>query len=247
MSTTPPIQYSGPAISPEVPWTTRQHLQLIYQKLGNHTQAMSLLQSNIAKVQGGSTTTNIIEGGSGGGGSTPSSASITVNDRSGQTSYATQPGDNLALLIFDDASAVAVSLTTQTPPWGCFATNLGAGVVIFTPAIGTINGGATFTLDPNYSTIIAFDGTDWFAAEMPIVPASFTAPSHEFFTGYNAATGVFTAAQPAFGDISGNLATSQLPTAGLSVTITTAALTTLGTQGSMTFTNGILTVQVPAT
>jgi hypothetical protein len=34
---------------------------------------------------------------------------------------------------------------------------------------------------------------------------------------------------------------------GLTVTITTAALTSLGTQGSMTFTNGILTAQTPAT
>jgi len=34
---------------------------------------------------------------------------------------------------------------------------------------------------------------------------------------------------------------------GLTVTITTAALTALGTQGSMTFTNGILTAQTPAT
>lgn len=34
---------------------------------------------------------------------------------------------------------------------------------------------------------------------------------------------------------------------GLSVTITTAALTGTGTQGSMTFTNGLLTAQTPAT
>ncbi len=34
---------------------------------------------------------------------------------------------------------------------------------------------------------------------------------------------------------------------GLSVTITTAKLTTLGTDGSMTFTNGILTGQIAAT
>lgn len=50
-----------------------------------------------------------------------------------------------------------------------------------------------------------------------------------------------------FSEITGNLATSQLPTAGLTATITTAALTTGGTQGSMTFTNGILTAQTPAT
>ena len=36
-------------------------------------------------------------------------------------------------------------------------------------------------------------------------------------------------------------------TGGLSVTITTAKLTTLGTNGSMTFTNGLLTAQTQAT
>jgi hypothetical protein len=45
------------------------------------------------------------------------------------------------------------------------------------------------------------------------------------------------------GSISGTI----IPTGGISVTITTAALTTLGTQGSMTFTNGILTAQTQAT
>ena len=44
----------------------------------------------------------------------------------------------------------------------------------------------------------------------------------------------------AYSDLSGT------PT-GLSVTITTAKLTTLGTNGSMTFTNGILTSQTQAT
>jgi hypothetical protein len=44
---------------------------------------------------------------------------------------------------------------------------------------------------------------------------------------------------------SGTLATARL--GGLTATITTAALTVGGTQGSMTFTNGLLTAQVPAT
>ena len=38
-----------------------------------------------------------------------------------------------------------------------------------------------------------------------------------------------------------------IPTGGLSVTITTAKLTTLGSNGSMTFTNGILTASTQAT
>jgi hypothetical protein len=45
----------------------------------------------------------------------------------------------------------------------------------------------------------------------------------------------------------GSIAGTIIPTGGISVTITTAALTSLGTQGSMTFTNGILTAQTQAT
>jgi len=58
---------------------------------------------------------------------------------------------------------------------------------------------------------------------------------------YTAVSGLATVAHTgAYSDLSGT------PT-GLSVTITTAKLTTLGTNGSMTFTNGILTSQTQAT
>ena len=76
--------------------------------------------------------------------------------------------------------------------------------------------------------MVAYDGANWWAWTEPIVPVTFGAVAHEFLTAYNAATGAWTAAQPAFSDISGSLSTSQLPSAGLSVTITTAKLTTLG-------------------
>lgn len=74
-----------------------------------------------------------------------------------------------------------------------------------------------------------------------------TPVSHEWLASYDAVTGNFTQSQPDFTDISGALATSQLPAAGISSTITTAALTAGGTQGSMTFVNGLLTAQVQAT
>lgn len=46
-------------------------------------------------------------------------------------------------------------------------------------------------------------------------------------------------------EVTGILSTAHFP--GITVTITTAALTIAGTQGSMTFTNGVLTAQTPAT
>ena len=49
----PAIQYTGPKISDAVPWEIRQHLQLFYQKLGNHTQAMQTLASTVARTGAG--------------------------------------------------------------------------------------------------------------------------------------------------------------------------------------------------
>ena len=238
------VQTFTPAVSPDVPWNTRVHIQLIYQKLNNHALA-------IASIKPGTTTENVTQvnssGGAGGGGGMLTGLG-GVNNQSGNTAYTTQGSDGGILLVFDDASPVAVTLNTGVGvPWFVFATNLGTGTVTFTPQSGTINGGATFTLPFNYTSIIVFDGTNWFATGLPVVPSTFTAVTHEFLTSYNAATGLFTAAQPAFTDISGQITTAQAPAAGVSATITTAQLTTLGTQGSMTFVNGILTSQTPAT
>lgn len=266
---TPPIQYSGPAVSPEVPWETRRHLQLLYQKMANHTQAFSLQQDQITTLKAGGATTTIVEGGAGGGGGGSTVSGVPVNNQSGVTSYATQSGDDGVLIIFSDASAIAVSLTTQTPPWSCFISNQGTGTVTLTPAVGTINGAANLGILSSYCALVAFDGTNWWAATLPIVPVTFSAVVHEFLTAYNAATGAFTAAQPAYSDLTG---TPQLPNtiapvageyltgydattgnfsqstpAGISVTITTAQLTPTGAQGSMTFVGGNLTAQTPAT
>jgi hypothetical protein len=209
----------------------------------------------------------------------------TTNDQTGATSYITQTGDNGALLILNDAGAVAVSLNSAVAkPYFLFVTNFGAGTATLTPSSGTINGGASYSLPQNYLAVVVFDGTNWETTGLilpasagptahewvsaynaatgaftlsrpaytdltglPTLPASAGPTAHQWLASYNAGTGAFTLTQPAFGDISGNLATSQLPTAGISVTIVTAQLTTLGTQGSMTFTNGILTAQTPAT
>lgn len=277
MSTTPPIQYSSVKIAENVPWEVRVHLQALYKTLGNHTQAFQIQTDNIAKLKAGSTKT-VFEGGAGGG-STPGTATgIAVNNQSGQTSYSTLSGDNNALIVFSDASPIAVTLNTQTPPWSCFVANIGAlgsGTVTLTPFSGTINGGATLTVLPAYEVLVAFDGTNWFAATLPIVPVGFSAISHQFLTAYDAVTGVLSAAQPAFTDISGIAQVAQggtgtatpglvagtnvtitgswpdqtinASTTGLSVTITTAQLTPTGTQGSMTFSNGLLVSQVQAT
>lgn len=90
---------------------------------------------------------------------------------------------------------------------------------------------------------------------------SATAAANHFATGIDT-SGNPTFAQPSFSDLSGSasagqvpalsaltgqITTGQLPASGLTVVITTAKLTGGGANGSMTFTNGILTAQTPAT
>jgi hypothetical protein len=83
-----------------------------------------------------------------------------------------------------------------------------------------------------HETVMAvFDGTNWLTSDLLVLPITKTPVAGEYLTGYDAVTGLF----------------SQSSTPGISGTITTAALTTLGTQGSMTFVDGILTAQTPAT
>jgi len=194
----------------------------------------------------------------------------TVNDQTGQVTYTTQTTDSGALLILNDASPVAVSLNSVVAtPFALFITNAGIGTATLTPTSGTVNGGASLVLLQNQVAWIVFDGTNWETNAIFAPPLNKPAVTHQFLTAYASATGVFSQAQPAYSDISG---TPTLPatfapvageyltgyntgtgafstnaTVGISATIVTAALTTLGTQGSMTFVDGILTAQTPAT
>lgn len=195
MSTTPPaIQYSGPPISANVPWDVRVHLQQIYQKLGNHTQAFSLIQQSIGNSSvAKSTTTNTVNGGSGasaGGTAIPNSqgsptgvipgegVGTKVNNQSGVTAYTNVPGDDGAMIVLSDASAIAFTLAGQTPPYSFFVTNQGAGAATFTPPTGsTISyagnaGAASLPLPGGYSALLAFDGTNWWAWTDPVAAAA---------------------------------------------------------------------------
>lgn len=270
---TPPITAWIPKVSAEpTPAEVHRLFTLAFQKLGNHATAFGIQQAKIDALKPGSSTT-LVEGGSSGGSVVPSTpGGIPVNNQSGQTAYATASTDDGALIVLSDASAIAVSLTSQSPPWSCFITNqsaLGGGTATLTPASGRINGGASLVLLPSYGVIVAFDGTNWWALTMPVVPVGNAGTAHEWIASYNAATGAFTLSQPDYSDLTGTpqLANTIAPVAGeyltgydattgnfsastspgISATITTAALTPTGTQGSMTFVGGILTAQVQAT
>lgn len=225
-----------PKISTDIPWEVRQHLQLIYGKLNNHALAFGEISKATAGTVNNTTIENITSGGGGGGGGGPIPGLGGVNNQTGNTSYVTAVSDNGVTLILDDASPVAVTLNSGvSSPWMIFATNLGVGLVTLTPSSGTINGSATFLLPTMSTSIISFDGTNWWATAFPIVPLNTPAVAHQWLASYNAATGAFTQTQPAFTDISGVATTVQIgtgsPAAGKYVDGGTGAWTTLPTGG----------------
>lgn len=98
------------------------------------------------------------------------------------------------------------------------------------------------------------------AAEVALVTSPPVPEASKWVRGL--AGGVFIKSQPAFADISGaataaqvpalsalngQITDAQLPPDGITVTVVTAKLNVAGTNGSMTYTNGILTAQTPAT
>jgi hypothetical protein len=209
------IKYAGPTIDPSVPFEVRRHLQLMYEKLGNHTQAFALQQSKIDALKAGASTTNMLEtvNAVSGGGTTSTIGS--VNNQIGVTSYSTISGDDGSLILFSDASPIAVTLNSQTPPWSCIISNQGvsgSGTVNLTPIDGTINGLASLSIIPNYCALVAFDGSNWWAVSFTgLLPQTFAKIAHEWIDSYNESTGLFTASQPAFTDISGIASYSQIP------------------------------------
>ena len=169
----PPIQYSGPKISPDVPWDVRQHLQLIYQRLGNHTQAFQLQSDQLNTLKKGVAASSGAVLAGGGSSSSSSSSSSTIasslgatNNQTGAVTYGTMAGDNGSFVIVDSGSPVAVSLDTQTPPWFTYVINMGSGTATLTPATGTISYGTTsgassMPVAAGDSAIAVFDGTNW--------------------------------------------------------------------------------------
>jgi hypothetical protein len=72
---------------------------------------------------------------------------------------------------------------------------------------------------------VASSGSYTDLSNKPTLPAGAAAVAHEFVTAYNATSGTFTQAQPSFADISGQIATSQVPTLNQNTTGTASNIT----------------------
>ena len=164
-----------------------------------------------------------------------------VNNQTGATTYTVASTDNGIFLILSDASPVTVTLNSALPiPFFLWATNEGVGLVTFTTTSGSINGPST--LPTNYTSLIVFDGTNWWIGSFPTVPQNTPAVLHQWLKSYNSSTGAFTQTQPAFTDVSGVATTAQIgtgsPSAGEYVDGGTGAWTALPAGSSPLTTKG---------
>ena len=138
---------------------------------------------------------------------------------------------------FTASGAIAVTLNSAVNQnFTCTLLNLGSGTITLTPTLGyLINGAASVTMPVSAGCQVSFANRAWTefigVTALQTVPVNTPATTGEYLVAYNSSTGAFTKSTPA----------------GISATIVTAALTTLGTQGSMTFAGGILTASTPAT
>lgn len=161
-----PLNIQGKA-EPEVVEAMQWHDDAI----NDLQQAIPVLKSQIAASQKTVTTP--------GGTTNVTSSSQTVivqtsttgvvNNQIGSTAYTTQASDNGALIVFNDSSAIAVTLATGTgiqTPWFCYISNmsaaLGSGTITFTPATGLVNGAASLDLPPQSWATIFYDGTNFY-------------------------------------------------------------------------------------
>jgi hypothetical protein len=140
-------------------------------------------------------------------------ATQPVNAQTG-TTYAIVGGDAGKLVTLSNASPVAVSIPQAgtglfTSTFFVDLQNLGAGAVTITPTTSTINGAATFVLQKNQGIRLNSDGANY-QVQTGMKPAKFTAVANQFLTSVDD-SGNFSAAQPAFTNISGTLVEGQLP------------------------------------
>lgn len=196
-----------------------------------------------------------------------------VNTQAG-TSYMVNNTDYGGIIIFNTASAIAITLNSAVQAnFLCTILNLGTGAITLTPSTGTVNGAGSLALGSGQGVQVFFARPNWLAyagtTVIQVVPHTQAPVADQFLASYDASTGLFTISTVAYAGLTGK---PQLPitlapvagkyvtgydsttgvlsvsaTAGISATITTASLTGGGTQGSQTFVNGILTAQVQAT
>ena len=174
MSTSPNMFW--PDVIDEAGPKTHFAMTIAQNAIQDHERALIALKAQIDAIQdGGSSSGGSSSGGSSGGGSTPITPPPPVTPTLGTvtiitaTSYMTQTSDYGGLVVFNSATAVAVTLNFAVAMnWFATYENIGAGLVTFTPNSGTINGVASLDLPMNTGCVIYFDGINFWAFTVPV-------------------------------------------------------------------------------
>lgn len=175
MSTTPTITPKFP-FEPHIASLSSEHqyvLRNLWYSINDAQNAVPILKAQIdALTKTTAANTTAINTISSSETVTPSSSSSIgfVNNQTGNTTYATTQADAGAFIILDDASPIAVTLTSDPSiqlPWETNFLNLGVGIATLTPATGTINGLASLTLPQNGYVTVSFDGTNFWLGPPP--------------------------------------------------------------------------------
>ena len=153
-----------------------------------------------------------------------------VNDQLGNPSYLTQTADAGRKIIVGDSTPVAVTLNPSvTLPWFTIIGNDSSAYASISAGSGASFNGIQ-SIYPGGFVLIFYDGSTFWSEGVAIATDS--------------SLGVV---QPDGVTIVIDSSTGSLRTGGLSATIITAPLTSLGTPGNMVFVDGILVSQVQAT
>lgn len=188
-------------------------------------QAIAYLKAN---PQSTTTTNTIVQSGGSGGGGGSSPIVGGVNDQIGVTAYTTQQSDYGVKLLLGDSSPVTVTLNPGvTTPWFVFIGNDSSALVSLTAGSPATLQGQNY-IEPGLFGIVFYDGANFWSEGVPIAMDS-----------------SFGIVRP--DNVSIGISSGVLRTIGIDSTIATAPLTVGGTQGSMTFIDGLLVSSVQAT
>lgn len=118
------------------------------------------------------------------------------------------------LVQFRGSANVVATLPNPTlaAGWQAVASNNGTGSITIIPAAGSLlNQGAGGVVLPMGAFLWIFsDGSNYWSTGAITLPTSISPALHKFLTSYNPFSGGFTSAQPAFSDLSGTIANSQI-------------------------------------
>lgn len=215
-----PFNLTG-KVHPEVELAHR----MMFNGLVDANQAIVELKSQITSLSSSSSSSSSSTTTASSSSST-TSATVTENVTQGSTvgsinaqtgtSYTLQTADYGDVIVLESSSAFALSLNSNvTSPFYVGVYNYGSGAVTLTPTSGTVNFTSSVSIPGGQTAIVYFDGSNWIAMA-PVMAQTLSRVAHQWLDSYSALTGIFTQSQPAFSDLSGSVAASQLPAPTLS-------------------------------